>query len=58
MPPLRRDSIGEEFRSRFAFIHHFAAQATGFRTNLNDMIRRRDDIFVMLHDHNRVAQVA
>ena len=58
MPTLLRDGKVHQLRSRPAFINDLAAVATGIRTDLNDMIRCRDDILIVLHHHNRVAQVA
>ena len=55
MPPLRRDIIREQLRSRTSLVHHLAAMTTCLRADLNHMVSRRDDIFVMLHDHDRVA---
>ena len=38
-----------------ALIHNFAAFTSGFRTNVDEIVGRADNILVVLHHNHRVA---
>src|SRR5918994_3389917 len=40
-----------------AFGHHFTAEATGTRPEVDDMVRSLDGVLVMLHDDDRIPQI-
>ena len=58
MPSERRYVVVYQFRSRTAFIYHFSAVSSGGWTDLDDVVGGGNDIFVMLHHHDGVTQVA
>ena len=42
---------------RVALVHHFAAKASGFGADVDDVVGGADDFFVVLYDDYRVAQL-
>ena len=38
--------------------HHFAAQASGFGTDVDDIVGGTDDVFIVFHDNDGVSHIA
>ena len=57
MPSLLRDVEMHQLRTRFTFIHHFSAVSSGFRTDLDNVIRSSNNILVVFYHYDRIPQI-
>ena len=55
---LRRERMALEHLLGSTFKHHLAAQPPGFRPHVHHIIGGQHHVFVVFHDHHRVADVA
>ena len=55
---LRRYNGGKILQARFAYVGYLSAVTAGFRSDLYHIVGSHHYILVVLHDHDRVAQVA
>ena len=49
--------VGGSFGRNFALPHHFAAESTGFGTDVDEMVGGADDVFVVFDDDDGVAHI-
>ena len=49
--------VGGSFGRNFALPHHFAAESTGFGTDVDEIVGGADDVFVVFDDDDGVAHI-